>query len=130
MVTTSLLSTGIFGRFVITTIAVVLVLTLLGPYAVLAIARQETSKDNYNYSDSFLNSYDDVRRHLGERVEMLRAEGIAVEYDTYAVDQNDDLYIDNIYLPATSETTNLILLTTGVHGMEGYIGSVMLVAGR
>lgn len=126
MVTTSLLSIGRFGRFVITTIAVVLVLTLLGPYAVLAIARQETSKDNYNYSDSFLNSYDDVRRHLGERVEMLRAEGIAVEYDTYAVDQNADLYIDNIYLPATSETTNLILLTTGVHGMEGYIGSAML----
>ena len=126
MVTTSLLSIGRFGRFVITTIAVVLVLTLLGPYAVLAIARQEIPKDNYNYSDSFLNSYDDVRRHLGERVEMLRAEGIAVEYDTYAVDENDDLYIDNIYLPATSETTNLILLTTGVHGMEGYIGSVML----
>lgn len=126
MVTTSLLSIGRFGRFVITTIAVVLVLTLLGPYAVLGIARQETPKDNYNYSDSFLNSYDDVRRHLGERVEMLRAEGITVEYDTYAVDENDDLYIDNIYLPATSETTNLILLTTGVHGMEGYIGSAML----
>ena len=126
MITTNLSSIGGFGRFLITSIAVVLVLTLVGPYAVLAIARQETPADNYNYSDSFLNSYDDVRRHLGERVETLKAEGVAVEYDTYAVDENDDLYIDNIYLPATSETTNLILLTTGVHGMEGYIGSVML----
>ena len=107
MITTNLSSIGGFGRFLITSIAVVLVLTLLGPYAVLAIARQETPADNYNYSDSFLNSYDDVRRHLGERVETLKAEGIAIEYDTYAVDENDDLYIDNIYLPATSETTNL-----------------------
>ena len=36
------------------------------------------------------------------------------------------LYIDNIYLPSTDKKTNLIVLTTGVHGMEGYIGSVML----
>lgn len=126
MVTTNYSSIGGFGRFLITSIAVILVLTLLGPYAVLAIARQETPADKYNYSDSFLNSYDDVRRHLGERVEELQGRGIAVEYDTYAIDESDDLYIDNIYLPATSETTNLILLTTGVHGMEGYIGSVML----
>ena len=37
-----------------------------------------------------------------------------------------DLYIDNIYLPSKNENKNLIVLTTGVHGMEGYIGSVML----
>lgn len=126
MVTTNLSSIGGFVKFLITTTAIILILTLLGPYAVLAIARQDTPADNYNYSECFLTSYDDVRRHLGERVERLKAEGISVVYDTYAIDEGDNLYIDNIYLPATSETTNLILLTTGVHGMEGYIGSVML----
>ena len=126
MKTSLISSTCRLGKFITGLVAVVLLLTLAGPYFVLAIARQETPADNYNYSDSFLNSYDDVRRHLGERVEMLKAEGIEIQYDTYAIDESDDLYIDNIYLPATVETTNLILLTTGVHGMEGYIGSVML----
>ena len=107
-------------------VTVILILSIVGPYIVLAIARQEEPADNYNYKDSFYNSYDDIRAHLGDRVEQLRSAGIAVEYDAYAVDESDDLYIDNIYLPATEETKNLILLTTGVHGMEGYIGSVML----
>ena len=108
------------------TAVILLVLTFVGPYVVLAIARQETPADNYNYKESFYTTYEEIRQHLGERVESLKKSGIVVEYNTYAVNAEDDLYIDNIYLPATEETTNLILLTTGVHGMEGYIGSVML----
>ena len=108
------------------TATILLVLTFVGPYVVLAIARQETHADNYNYKESFYTTYEEIRQHLGERVESLKKSGIVVEYNTYAVNAEDDLYIDNIYLPATEKTTNLILLTTGVHGMEGYIGSVML----
>ena len=117
---------GRFGKFLIRTVAIILILTVAGPYAVLALARQEVPVGPYNYSDSFLNSYDEVRDHLNDRVLALQSAGIEVEYTTYAVDEGDDLYIDNVYLPASVETTNLILLTTGVHGMEGYIGSVML----
>ena len=113
-------------KIVAITLAVILILSIVGPYVVLAIARQVKPADNYNYKDSFYNNYEDIRAHLGDRVEQLRSEGIAVEYDAYAIDEGDDLYIDNIYLPSTEETKNLIFLTTGVHGMEGYIGSVML----
>ena len=113
-------------RFLTVCAALILILTILGPYFVLGAARQETPAESYSYSESFYTSYEEIRAHLGERVDALRAAGIAVEYDTYAVDASDDLYIDNIYLPATETTTNLIVLTTGVHGMEGYIGSVML----
>ena len=49
-----------------------------------------------------------------------------VETSEYAVNADDELYIDNIYLPAEKKNENLVVLTTGVHGMEGYIGSVML----
>jgi hypothetical protein len=38
----------------------------------------------------------------------------------------DGLSIDNYYLPSLGEQENLIVLTTGVHGIEGYIGSVMM----
>ncbi len=113
-------------KLLISLIAIILLLTLVGPYAVLAIAKQETPENNFKYSDSFFTTYDEVRENLFDRVESLRNQGIEVQHETYVVDEKDNLCIENILIPATEETTNLILLTTGVHGMEGYIGSVML----
>ena len=113
-------------KLLISLIAIILLLTLVGPYAVLAIAKQETPENNFKYSDSFFTTYDEVRKNLFDRVESLRNQGIEVQHETYVVDEKDNLCIENILIPATEETTNLILLTTGVHGMEGYIGSVML----
>ena len=118
-------SSGLF-KLVLILVAIALVLTLAGPYAVLALARQPKPATDYEYADSFLTSYDAIRTHLEERIDILRNDGITVEYSEYAVDESDNLYIDNIYLPSTGDKTNLIVLTTGVHGMEGYIGSVML----
>ena len=106
--------------------AVILVITIVGPYVVLAIARQQTPESGYAYSDSFYTTYEEIRDNLARRVESLKADGVDVVSTTYAIDESDDLYIDNIYLPATEESKNLLVLTTGVHGMEGYIGSVML----
>ncbi len=107
-------------------LALVLLLTFACPYAVLALSRQETPAAEYAYSESFYTSYDEIRAHLADLVQSLRVQGIAVETSEHAIDAADGLYIDNIYLPATEQRTNLIVLTTGVHGMEGYIGSVML----
>ena len=58
-----------------------MLLTIIGPHIALAIARQDKVADSYNYSESFLNTYDDVRARLGERVEKLRASGVELEYD-------------------------------------------------
>lgn len=107
-------------------VAVVVLLSIAGPYIVLNSARQPEVAEEYSYSEYFYNSYDEIRSHLKDRVEKLRADGVTVEVSEYAVDENDNLYIDNIYLPSANEKKNLIVLTTGVHGMEGYIGSVML----
>lgn len=107
-------------------LAVVILLTAIGPYLVLNGARQPEVAESYNYSESFLFNYDDVRKNINKRVNKLRADGITVETNEFAVDESDGLYIDNIYLPSSKDRTNLIVLTTGVHGMEGYIGSVML----
>ncbi len=106
--------------------AILLLATVAGPHVILAAVRQETPAETYAYSESFLESYEEIRTHLSERVENLRASHITVEHTTYAVDESDGLYIDTLYLPSNSERTNLIVLTTGVHGIEGYIGSVML----
>ena len=112
-------------RVAIVLTAVVLLLTLIGPSIVLAIAKQPTPV-SHTYSKSFYTTYEDVRENLDRRVESLRKKGITVEQSEYAVNAAENLYIDNIYLPASQNKTNLIVLTTGVHGIEGYIGSVML----
>ena len=108
------------------TLALIILLSVIGPYIVLQCARQPKVEDEYTYSEVFFNSYDEIRLHLKERVSELRKNGVTVESTEYAIDESDDLYVDNIYLPAAKENVNLIVLTTGVHGMEGYIGSVML----
>lgn len=107
-------------------LAAAVLLTAVGPYLVLLSARQPAVADSYAYSDYFFDTYEQVRANLQNRVTKLKNAGAAVEVSEYAIDEADDLYIDNIYLPATTESKNLIVLTTGVHGMEGYIGSVML----
>ena len=106
--------------------AVFVVLTVFGPFLVYKVAKQEEVADEYNYSESFLNSYEDVRANLQKRIATLKKDGVKVKYTEYAIDESDNLYIDNFYIPALKEQKNLIVLTTGVHGMEGYIGSVML----
>ena len=104
----------------------VVLLTAVGPYAVLISARQPEVEDSYSYSEYFYTTYEQVRENLKNRVNKLRDSGVSVQVSEYAVDEADDLYIDNIYLPSNKENKNLVILTTGVHGMEGYIGSVML----
>ena len=101
--------------------ALALIATIFGPGIILRIVRQPESAENYAYRDSFYTAYDDIRDHLQELTEDL-----GVEISSYAIDAEDGLYIDSFYLPSAGEKTNLIVLTTGVHGIEGYIGSVML----
>ena len=106
-------------------VALLLICTLLGPYLVLAIAKQPAAEDEI-YNRKFATSYEEVRDNLDELVGYLRKNGVEVVTSEYAVNEAENLYIDNIYLPSTGEHTNLIVLTTGVHGIEGYIGSTMI----
>lgn len=101
--------------------AIVLLATLVGPGILLRVVRQPEPAESYAYSDSFHESYTQVRTHLQSLTEEL-----GVQLHSHAIDREDALYIDSFYLPARQRQTNLVVLTTGVHGMEGYIGSVML----
>lgn len=107
-------------------LAVVLLITMFGPHIVLMIDKQEEVAAEYAYSDVFYDEYDDVRAHLIDTVDELKNTGHDVQLSSHAIDEKDGLYIDSIYIPATEKQTNLIVITTGVHGIEGYIGSVML----
>lgn len=107
-------------------LAIVLLCTFIGPYIILAVDKQEEVAAEYNYSEVFFDEYDDVRDHLLDTIDELKQDGHNVQLSSYAIDEKDGLYIDSVYIPATEKQTNLIVITTGVHGIEGYIGSVML----
>ena len=101
--------------------ALVILATAIGPHIILHCVRQPEPAENYAYKESFLTDYDSVRSHL----QALSAD-LGAEVYSHAIDAQDGLYIDSFYLPSAGEKRNLIVLTTGVHGIEGYIGSVML----
>jgi len=107
-------------------LVVVLLASIIMPHIILIMDRQEEVAEEYAYSDVFFDEYEDVRAHLNETVSILKDKGYNVELYSQPINADDDLYIDNIYIPSNEEQTNLIVLTTGVHGIEGYIGSVML----
>ena len=102
-------------------LAVVMLASLIEPSMILAAVRQPEPAEEYAYSEAFCTTYEEVRARLQALANSLNA-----EIYTHAIDESDDLYIDTYYIPSAQEQTNLIVLTTGVHGMEGYIGSVML----
>ena len=102
-------------------LVLVLAATLIGPHLILNAVRQPEPAETYAYRDSFYTDYDQVRAHLQELTAELNA-----EIYSHAIDAEDGLYIDAFYLPGTHRQTNLVVLTTGVHGMEGYIGATML----
>ena len=99
----------------------ILIATMAGPSIILHIVRQPEPAQTYAYSESFLTDYGSVRSHVQELSASLGAESYS-----HAIDEEDGLYIDTFYLPAAQAQTNLVVLTTGVHGIEGYIGAVML----
>ena len=101
--------------------AIFLAATLIGPSIILHAVRQPEVAESYAYSESFYNSYEEVRAHLQQLTGRL-----GVEMASHAIDESDGLYIDSFYLPSEAQQTNLIVLTTGVHGMEGFIGATML----
>ena len=95
--------------------------TLVGPGVIRSAVRQPEPEDGFAYAESFRTDYEDIRLHLQEL-----SDGLGAEFASHPIDESDGLYIDSFYLPSRDTQTNLVVLTTGVHGIEGYIGAAML----
>ena len=108
-------------RTLLILLALILLASAAGPQLILAAVRQSEPENTFAYSDSFYTEYEDIRAHLQDL-----SAGLGADIHSHPIDEQDGLYIDTFYLPASQSQTNLVVLTTGVHGIEGYIGSVML----
>jgi hypothetical protein len=76
----------------------------------------------YITPNSFKHSRDLFRKELAG-IQLVWPSAII---SSYSVSQEDDLTIDFISSDPVNEPEKLIFLSTGLHGIEGYIGSIML----
>ncbi|WP_404470556.1 DUF2817 domain-containing protein [Sutcliffiella horikoshii] len=75
-------------------------------------------------SGHFINTYEESKTRFLSYEDDLIENWNTVRSDSFKVD--DDATIDLWWADANQEKTNLIVITSGVHGVEGYVGSAML----
>lgn len=105
---------------------VVVLVVMIAPYIMRYVLTQKEDTRDYAYKSSFLNDYEEVRENLQVQINKLESAGYQVQYSEYAIEEADGLYIDSMYIAPEKEKENLIIITTGVHGIEGYMGAAML----
>jgi len=75
----------------------------------------------------YKDSYIECRAAFREKGAKLKSQFDSVETFPVEVKSNTDkdLTIDVCYVPATGKKTRLLILTSGIHGIEGYVGSAV-----
>jgi hypothetical protein len=74
------------------------------------------------FPDDYITSRARFRNYLTE----IRSRWPEARADRHVLDHSDDLTIDWIRADATIEPQRSLILTTGLHGIEGYTGSAVL----
>ncbi|WP_457551481.1 M14 family metallopeptidase [Desulfobacula sp.] len=85
---------------------------------------QEVVPDNLKY---FQETYNDCRKKFYEQAEGIRQQYKDVQIADLKIESqiDSDLTIDYIYIPAQKSHKRLLILTSAVHGVEGYVGSAI-----
>lgn len=75
----------------------------------------------------FSNGYTESRTNFRKRAEVLQIKQPSAIYNQFFVPSeiDNDLSVDYIFIPATQDSSNLIILSSGVHGVEAYAGSAI-----
>lgn len=84
----------------------------------------EAVPDNLKY---FQETYNDCRKNFLEQAEGIRQQYKNVQIADLKIESRlgSDLTIDYIYIPAHKSRKRLLILTSAVHGVEGYVGSAI-----
>ena len=117
-------------RFVKSILLTTLILLLLG-FLALSFAVNRKPADRGEVDPSMLTffheTYDENREQFRRLATALRTEFSDVEISKHIVksEVDSDLTIDAVYIPPQNEAKKLLILTSGVHGMEGFAGSAV-----
>lgn len=72
-------------------------------------------------------SYDDCRSSFRQKALEMKSRFDSVEVFPIQVNSktDDDLTIDVCYIPAQNEKSKLLIMSSGIHGVEGFVGSAI-----
>ncbi len=69
---------------------------------------------------SYSHNYEEMKNDLFSELHLLKTKGYHIL--TKKVNIIDDLFIDKITIKSKKEVKNRLILSTGLHGIEGYVG--------
>ena len=76
-------------------------------------------------TDYFPSSYEDSRERFRQSLSLLQAKWPDARLENHLLKEHPDLSIDWMWAEPR-EKENLVILSTGEHGIEGYVGAAML----
>lgn len=74
----------------------------------------------------FPAAYPESRQRFRDCLPALRLRWPQARLKQYALPEHPDLTIDWLYAPPSAARERLLVLTTGLHGIEGYVGTAVL----
>ncbi|MGZ3803429.1 MAG: M14 family metallopeptidase [Pseudobdellovibrionaceae bacterium] len=102
----------------------------LGLFSVLYVASSsvEAKTDTEELATFFKETYEDSRALFLTNIQQLQKSNPELEHKTWNVPTKtqEDLKMDTLYLPPKSgKKERLLILTSGIHGIEGFVGSAL-----
>ena len=79
-----------------------------------------------NIKDLFSYTYEESREKFRDKVKYVKSLWPETKIESHKVLEAEDLSIDIIIASAKKNYDKLLIVTTGLHGIEGYIGAAML----
>ena len=88
------------------------------------VVTQQVNADNLQY---FQESYEDCRKSFLIEANKIKGMYKNVKISNFKIESkvDPDLTIDYCYIPAQKTSERLFILTSAVHGVEGYVGSAV-----
>ncbi|MCD6346237.1 MAG: DUF2817 domain-containing protein, partial [Bacteroidales bacterium] len=87
----------------------------------------QTDGEKKQWLSYFDDSYVECRTDF-----MIRADGLKSKFDKVQIIRvkvpskiDDKLFVDLCYIPAHNSTKRLLILSSGIHGIEGYVGNAV-----
>jgi len=84
---------------------------------------------NNDFEKYFQNSYETSREEFLNRFDLLKPKYHSVEHNSHRLPnkKDEDLFIDTVHIKTKADNEKLIILTSGVHGVETSVGSALQV---
>jgi hypothetical protein len=80
-----------------------------------------------HYASYFKSSYENCREEFLNRINLMKSKGFMITQEALNVPSktDNDLYIDTAHLKRGPENKNLLIISSAVHGIEGFTGSAL-----